>query len=152
MKFIGRIVLFAIAGFIVLISGESVVRAQQNSAVMATRLFTGDDGLTHSERVELKFSPVAGAPASEEETERVKTTSSFVLRVPAGFFQSWHNADVRRWVIPISGRAEIEVAGGQKVIAEPGRIIEAEDLKGKGHTFRVVSKEDWVAVFVDMGQ
>jgi len=150
MKFIGRIIL--VASFIILICCENEVRAQQHSAVMATRLFTGDDGLTHADQVEMKFSPVAGAPVTLEESERVKPTSSYLVRAAAGYFHGWQNADVHRWVIPISGRAEIEVAGGQKVFAEPGRIIEADDLKGKGHTFRVVGNEDWVAVFVDIGE
>ncbi|MGA8271243.1 MAG: hypothetical protein WB919_06750 [Candidatus Sulfotelmatobacter sp.] len=152
----GRLVVFAIAGFVVLMwrgrRVDSVVMAQQGSAVTATRLYTGDDGLTHAEQVEMKFSPVAGAPATLEESERVKPSSSYLVRTAPGYFHSWRNADVHRWVIPISGRAEIEVAGGQKLYAEPGKIIEADDLKGKGHTFPVVGNEDWVAVFVDMGQ
>jgi hypothetical protein len=72
-----------------------------------------------------------------------------VVRLAPGFFQDWHNADKRRYVIPISGRAEIETAGGQKVLLEPGQIGLAEDLTGKGHTFRVVGADDWVALFVD---
>jgi hypothetical protein len=53
-------------------------------------------------------------------------------------------------VITISGRSEIEVAGGQKLIARPGQVVLAEDLTGKGHTFRVLGESDWVALFVDM--
>ena len=53
-------------------------------------------------------------------------------------------------MITISGRSEIEVAGGQKLIARPGQVVLAEDLTGKGHTFRVLGESDWVALFVDM--
>ncbi len=119
--------------------------------VMATRLFTGTDGLSHFEQVELQLSPLAGMPQFEL-SEPNKTTRSFVVRVPPGYFHDWHNADVRRYVIPISGYAEIEVSGGGTVPVEPGRIYIAEDITGKGHTFRVVKDRDWVGLFVDFAQ
>ena len=55
-------------------------------------------------------------------------------------------------MVTISGRPEIEVAGGEQFLAEPGKIGLAEDFSGKGHTFRVVGTEDWVAVFVEFNQ
>jgi hypothetical protein len=152
----GRIVLVAVAVPVILTwyahRGQSVVAAQQRTPLTATRMYTGADGLSHVEQVNVKFSPVAGAPATVEESEPMKATKSYIVRLAPGFFEDWHNADVRRYVLPISGRAEIEVAGGQKFSAEPGRICIAEDLTGKGHTFRVVSADDWVALFVDFAQ
>jgi hypothetical protein len=132
--------------------GRSIVTAQQREPVMATRLFTGADGLSHAERGSIKLSPVSGAPATLEQSEPEKVTSSYVVRLASGFFESWHNADKRRYVIPISGRAEIEIAGGEKIYAEPGQIFLAEDLTGKGHTFRVLGTNDWVALFVEFPQ
>ena len=58
----------------------------------------------------------------------------------------------RRYLIPISGKAEVEVANGQKFSVEPGGIDIAEDVTGKGHKFRVVGDEDWAALFVDFAQ
>ena len=75
---------------------------------------------------------------------------SYIVRLTPGFFADWHNADVPRYVVTISGRAEVEVAGGQRFEARPGEIVLAEDLTGKGHTFRVLGNADWVALFVDM--
>src|SRR5580658_4478856 len=117
--------------------GQNMVVAENHTPVTITRLYAGDNGLSHVERVEVKFSPVAGAPTVGQ-SDPVKTTSSYVGRLAPGFFESWHNADRRRYVVTISGRAEIEVAGGQKFLAEPRKIGLAEDLSGKGHTFRVV--------------
>lgn len=133
-------------------SGQRIVVAQNHSPVTITRLYTGDDGLSHVEQVEVKFSPVAGAPPAVGQSDPVKTASSYVVRLAPGFFESWHNADKRRYVLTLSGRAEIEVAGGQKFIAERGKIVLAEDLTGKGHTFRVLGTEDWVAVFVEFAE
>ncbi|MFZ0419961.1 MAG: hypothetical protein WAM04_17810 [Candidatus Sulfotelmatobacter sp.] len=153
----GRVVLTAVASSLIVFMwcayrGLSPVAAQQHTPVTATRLYTGADGLTHVDQVNIDFAPVAGEPSTVEESEPVKTASSYVVRAAPGFFSNWHNADKRRYVITISGRAEIEVAGGQKTFAQPGRILQAEDLTGKGHTFRVVSTDDWVALFVDFAQ
>jgi hypothetical protein len=144
----GRIILVAAAVALILAwyahRGQSVVAAQQRAPLTATRLYT--------EQVDVKFSPVAGAPATVEQSEPVKTSKSYIVRLAPGFFEDWHNADARRYVAVISGRAEIEVAGGQKFSAEPGQICIAEDLTGKGHTFRVVGTDDFVALFVDFAQ
>jgi hypothetical protein len=132
--------------------GQSTVVAQQHTPLMVTRIYTGADGLSHVEKVNVKFSPVPGAPETIEQSESVKVTSSYIVRLAPGFVEGWHNADARRYVIPISGRAEVEVADGQKISVEPGQIGLAEDLTGKGHTFRVVGGDDWVALFVDFVQ
>jgi hypothetical protein len=152
----GRIVLAAFTSFFIFIwyahRGQSIALAQQHRPVTATRLYTGADGLTHVEQIQITFPPVAGARAMAEQSEPVKASTAYIVRLAPGFFDGWHNADKRRYVIPISGRAEIEASGGQKISIEPGQIALAEDLTGKGHTFQVVGMEDWVAFFVDFAQ
>jgi hypothetical protein len=128
-----------------------IVRADQRKPVTLMRLYTGPDGQSYTEQVEVKFAPAADAP-SVDESRHIKAASTYAVRVPPGFYSSWHNADKRRYIVPISGQAEIEVAGGQKITIRPGQIGMAEDLTGKGHTFRVVGNEDWVALFVDFEQ
>lgn len=151
----GRVVLVAVSISLFLTwyahSGQSVAAAERPAPVTVTRLYTGADKLTHVEQLDVKFSPVAG-PATTERSEPVNVATSYVVRLAPGFFEDWHNADKRRYVIPISGQAELEVAAGQKISVEPGRIYLAEDLTGKGHTFRVVSANDWVALFVEFAQ
>lgn len=127
-----------------------LVVAQQQEPVAITRLYTGVDGLSHFEQVNVKLSPVAGAPTSVEESEHLSMKNAYVVRIAPGFFEDWHNADVRRYVVTIRGRAEVEVAGGQKLVAQPGQVVLAEDLTGKGHRFRVLGDSNWVALFVDM--
>jgi hypothetical protein len=131
---------------------ETILMAQQHPPLKVIRLYTGADGMSHFERVDLKLAPVPGSPNAVEESEPVITTKSYMVRCAPGFFSDWHNADVRRYVVTISGRAEIEVAGGEKFMADTGEVILAEDLTGKGHTFRVVGDTDWVAMFVDIGK
>jgi hypothetical protein len=140
----------ALAGYVQ--RGPAVVRAQEPAPVTMTRLYTGADNQTHVEDVNVKFPPVVGKPETAGQSEMVQTAGSYVVRLAPGFTEGWHSADKRRYVIPIGGRAELEIAGGQKIFVEPGKIYLAEDLTGKGHTFRVVSKDDWVAFFVDIAK
>jgi hypothetical protein len=149
----GRVAMVAVASALILTwcayRGQSTVAAQQRRPLTITRMYTGTDGQSHVEQVNVKFPPEGGVPPTTEQTDPVKVTSSYIVRAAPGVVESWHNADTRRYVIPISGRAEVEVAGGQKFSAEPGRIYIAEDLTGKGHTFRVVGGDEWVALFVE---
>ncbi|MGD0889889.1 MAG: hypothetical protein ABR923_00045 [Terracidiphilus sp.] len=151
-----RLVLAAVASLVIFAwfahRGESIVMAEDHAPVMATRIYSGADGFTHVEQVEVRFPAVPGGSPAAAQSENLRVSNSYVARLAPGFFEDWHNADARRYVVPISGRAEIEVGGGQKVMVEPGHIYIAEDLTGKGHTFRVVGKEDWVALFVNFAK
>lgn len=131
---------------------ETFLIAPERAPLTVTRLYTGADGLSHFERIHVKFAPLPGEPRTVVQSESLATSKSYFVRCAPGFFSDWHNADVRRYVITISGRAEVEVAGGEKFIAQPGEVVLAEDLTGKGHTFRVLDNNAWVAVFVDMGK
>jgi hypothetical protein len=53
-------------------------------------------------------------------------------------------------VITLTGRGEVEIAGGQKIPMEPGRVLLFEDITGKGHISRLTV--DWTALFVPLDQ
>ena len=119
-----------------------VVLAQAHKPVMMTRLYTGPDGQTHAEEVELKFS--AGKPA--EVFKMMQVTGAELHRTAGGSFDDWHRAPRRQYVITLSGRAELEVAGGKKIPVGPGNIDLVEDTTGKGHITKVVGAEDRVTI------
>jgi quercetin dioxygenase-like cupin family protein len=64
---------------------------------------------------------------------------------PAG---DWHTGPRRQFVITLSGRAELEVANGQKVPIGPGNINLIEDTTGKGHITHNI--EDRIVVTVPL--
>ena len=132
---------------IALVSLVPKVHAQQPAPVHMIRLYTGADGLSHFEQVEVPITDEGGTQSSP-----LKMGEAFVVREQPGDFEDWHNAGARRYVVPIRGRAEVEVSGGGKFTLEPGEICLAEDLTGKGHTFRVVGDQPWVALFVNFAK
>lgn len=140
----------------VLMSNADGASAQKRTPVTVTRIFTGSDSQTHAETLEMKLTPVAGRFAQFapwwEQSERTKVTSSQLVRWAPGYRQDWHPAAARRYVVSLSGRGEVELAGGQKIPLQPGRILLAEDLTGKGHITRTIGNVDWIVLFVQFDE
>ena len=119
-----------------------VVMAQTHKPAFMTRVYTGPDNQTHAEEVELKFTP--GSPA--EVFKMMQITGAELHRLAGGSVDDWHRAPRRQYVITLSGRGEIEVAGGKKISVGPGNIDLVEDTTGKGHITKVVGSEDRVTL------
>jgi quercetin dioxygenase-like cupin family protein len=140
------LVAVGLMGLIVLLvrarPGRDAVADQTRKPVIITRLYTGPDGQTHSEDMEVTLT---GNPLNEV-SEMLKVTGAEIHRAPPGKVSTWHTAPRRQYVITISGRGEIELADGKKIPLEPGHIELAEDLTGKGHITRVVGSEERVTI------
>jgi quercetin dioxygenase-like cupin family protein len=140
----GQLAAVAIAGLFVLIwrahIDRDVVVAQTRKPIMMTRIYAGKDGVSHAEQVEMKLN--GGV------TETIKATGvQFSSRPPAPA-SDWHTGPMRQYVITLSGRAELEMADGQKVAVGPGQINLIEDTTGKGHITR--NLEDRVVVTIPL--
>ena len=94
------------------------------------RLYTGDDGQSHLEEMDLDSHPVL--------TEMQNTAGIVFRSAPPGDFIDWHTAPRRQYVITLSGELEIGLGDGSVHRFGPGNVNLAEDLTGKGHTTRVV--------------
>ena len=104
---------------------DAVSAQQARKPIMMTRIYTGTDGLSHSEQIEMKLTPNG--------TSAMKATDVEFSSRPAAPAGDWHTGPRRQFVITLSGRAELEVAGGKKVPIGPGNINLIEDTTGKGH-------------------
>ena len=128
-----------------LCSGSWIAASSQNSGtppssqshpVMAARIYTGPDGESHFDQASITLQ---GAPV--ETSAALKMSDASIVRAAPGTFEPWHNADRKRYVVVISGEAEVANTSGEKIRIVPGQIYIAEDLTGRGHTFRVVGNE-----------
>ena len=121
---------------------RDVASAQARKPIMMTRIYTGADGLTHSEEVEMTLT---GNGVSS-----MKATSVEFSRRPPGPASDWHVGPRRQFVITLSGRAELEVAGGKKVAVGPGHINLIEDTTGKGHITHNLGPDDRIVVTIPL--
>ena len=94
------------------------------------RLYTGDDGQSHIEHLELDSHP--------ELTDLQSTAGIVFRRVESGYFSDWHCAPRRQFVITLEGEVEIGLGDGSLHRFGPGQAMLAEDLTGQGHTTRAV--------------
>ncbi len=121
---------------------RDVAGAQGRKPIMMTRIYTGSDGLSHAEEIEMK--------ANQGVTEMMKATGAQFSRRPPGPPSDWHVGPRRQFVITLSGRAELEVAGGKKVAVGPGHINLIEDTTGKGHITHNLGPDDRIVVTIPL--
>jgi len=106
------------------------------------RLFTGDDGESHVEPIDLGAHPewVAG----------LATTQIAFREDPVGRFIDWHPAPRRQFVIIVSGALEIGFGDGSKQVFRAGDARLVEDTTGHGHTTGVHGDEPCVTATVPL--
>jgi hypothetical protein len=122
-------------------SGKFLLNLHSREAAMGIfRLYTGDDGQSHLEELDLASHPNLTAPAA---------TSSILFREsPPGRFLDWHNAPRRQYVINIAGEVEIGLGDDTVHRFGPGHVTLAEDLTGQGHTTRAVGTEPRISATI----
>ena len=97
------------------------------------RLYTGDDGQSHIEQIELESHPEYAA---------MQAAQGIVFRrVEPGYFSDWHCAPRRQFVITLEGEVEICLGDGSVHRFGAGHVTLAEDLTGQGHTTRAVGDQ-----------
>ncbi len=106
---------------------------------MFYRLYTGDDGQSHFEELDMQSGFAA--------FDKMQTATGVMFRrMESGEFQDWHQAPRRQYLVTLAGNAEISIADGTVKTFGAGDVMLADDLTGQGHTTRVVG--DSARVFV----
>ncbi len=124
-------------------AGREVALAQARKPITMTRIYAGPDGQSHAEEVEMKLTDRGIA-------EFAATAAQFSSRPAGPPNTNWHTGPRRQFVITLSGRAELEMSDGTKILAGPGHINLIEDTTGKGHLTRNV--EDRIVVTIPLAE
>ncbi len=110
--------------------------------MIITRIYTGDDGLSHMEDFDL---------ADHPNPESLLSVTSLVFRShEPGRFSDWHRESRRNYIITLSGQGEIGLGDGTAHKIGPGQVMLVEDLTGQGHTTRVTSSVPRVTVAIPL--
>jgi hypothetical protein len=128
---------------------RDVVIAQARKPMMVTRLFTGADGKSHVENIEMKLAP-QGRSADSELSDTVQVSGLQFRRTSPKYSLDFHPAPTRQYVVTLSGRGEVEREDGTKIPLTPGHILLAEGTTGKGHISRGVGSEDRLSLFIQL--
>lgn len=107
-----------------------------------TRIYTGDDGQSHFEDLEMDNHP---------RLEELSAVTSIRFRIgEPGSFSDWHRETRRNYIITLSGEGEIGIGDGSRRRFGAGQVMLVEDLTGQGHTTRVSSTEPRITVAIPL--
>ncbi len=104
--------------------------------MLVTRIFSGDDGQSHFEDLDLPLRVTAAGAMSSA----IPLTSMFVRSTEEAGPATWdyHVAPRRQFALHLVGVTEIEVGDGTTRRFGPGDLLLADDLTGQGHISREI--------------
>jgi hypothetical protein len=112
------------------------------------RVYTGDDGQSHFEDVEVELEDY---PALMGSLSAPWPTTAVQFREVSGDYDlDFHNAPRRQFVVNLTGSVEIETGSGDIRRLGPGTILLAEDTTGQGHISRNVNGEERTCLFIHL--
>ena len=112
-----------------------------------TRLYTGLDGESHFEDVDIPFEDTGGV---DRRSELMKATGILFRETGGEYNLDWHNAPRRQFIIMLKGQVDIVIGDGTKRQFGPGDILLAEDTTGRGHISRAVNNKPRTSIFVTL--
>ncbi len=112
------------------------------------RIYTGDDGESHFEDIEVPLNDLEGGVGAISELEGA---TGVVFRETGGDYNfGFHNAPRRQYVINLDASVEIETGDGSKRVLGPGDILLAEDTTGRGHISRSADGKPRRSIFITL--
>jgi hypothetical protein len=100
------------------------------------RVFTGDDGQSHFDEIDVDLDIQAGEFSS---ASRLLAGPGVMFRETSGDYSlDFHPAPRRQFIINLDGGVELEVGDGTIRRFGPGSIFLADDVTGQGHRSRAI--------------
>jgi hypothetical protein len=99
--------------------------------VKYVRVFTGPDLESHIEQQEFEF-----------DSDTLRTAPQFAKNIQFAErrvgFRGFHTPRQRQYMLYLTARVELGLGDGTSVMMNPGDVLLAEDLTGRGHSSRVL--------------
>ena len=141
---IGSVVM-GLGGVIIAADGEKT--EERSHRMKITRVYTGADGKSHFEDIEV---PLKDGGKAGFLSELIKATGVVFRETDGSYNYDFHNAPRRQYVVNLEGEVEIEVGDGTKRILRSGDILLAEDTTGQGHISRAVGGKPLKSLFITL--
>ncbi|MDY7101748.1 MAG: hypothetical protein S0880_11220 [Actinomycetota bacterium] len=115
--------------------------------VAVTRMFTGEDGRSHFEDVDIDLDD--RGPAGRISPPWPASGVQFRM-VSDDYHLDFHTAPRRQLIVNLTGSVEIELGDGTTRVFGPGSMVLAEDTTGEGHISRNVDGEPRTCLFIHL--
>lgn len=146
-----RCLLWAFVSLLLTVMTSVDVSGQQPKSLTYSVIYSDSDDLTHFRDEELHWQ-VLQLPADPWhpglETPFLDAEKLGFLRLSIGTSSDQHPAPGKRFVMVLSGVAEIEVGDGQRRKFGAGSVLFVTDVTGRGHRTKVLGDQDVFLVWV----
>ena len=112
-----------------------------------TRIYTGDDGESHFEDIDI---PLKDAGDIGSLSEQFKATGVIFRETDGNYDYNFHNAPQRQYVVMLDGEVDIEIGDGTIRRFSTGDILLAEDTTGRGHRSIAVDGKQRKSMFITL--
>ena len=115
-----------------------------------TRLYASEDGESHFEQFEFDLALTEYAPPAPplELSAMIGARECGFMKAPSGWQSDWHPSTARNLFVVLSGEWEVTASDGESRQFSTGDVLLVEDTMGKGHSSRVLSEAESVAVLI----
>lgn len=114
----------------------SVKSMEEASEIPAYRLVNKPDGSCYFEK------------GTIPSLKHMNTASFWYSNKTEEWEKNAHPAPRKQYVITVKGKIKFKVSDGSTFIIEPGVVLLAEDLKGKGHSWDMVDSDVWERLYI----
>jgi mannose-6-phosphate isomerase-like protein (cupin superfamily) len=129
-------------------SSSNILLAQNQEQLQYSVVFSDSKDVTHFRYEVLPWQPTEGTAGPLLATAFLDAEKIGFLRIPRAYRADWHPAPSRRFVMVLSGSAEIEVGDGERRTFGPGSVVLVTDTKGRGHRTNAVGNQNVFLVWV----
>lgn len=112
-----------------------------------TRIYTGDDGESHFEDVDVAMTDRGRLGRI---SDLVAAEGVMFREVDGDYDLDFHTAPRRQYVVNLTGAVELETGDGTQRVLGPGEVLLAEDTTGRGHKSRAVGHEPRTCLFIPL--
>lgn len=119
-----------------------------------TTLYIDSQGVSHFRDDHAEFEKVNFAPPAPPVglSNYIGVSKMVFFQLPSGWFGDWHPAPKKQFFCCLKGQLEITTGDGSVRRFISGDVFLLEDISGKGHQTRVIGKEDYIAVVVQLAE
>jgi hypothetical protein len=124
--------------------------ARDHQQLMYSVLFADQQGITHFRDENLVWQIENVGTLLLRTTPYLNAEKIGFLHLPQGFSADWHPAPGKRFVMVLTGIAQVEAGDGERRTFAPGSVLLVTDTQGPGHRTIVLGEQDvfitWVPI------
>ncbi len=110
-------------------------------------LYADENGESHFRDIEVEWTSKRG---TSQLSDRIPVECIIFRKTPGDYDLDWHPAPWRQYIVNLDAGVQITASDGEVREIGAGEIILVEDITGKGHLSKSVTKELRHSIFIPL--